>query len=480
MFERRKLLFVEDDPCEAENIRGLLKELKADFVFVADKASALSALAKQSFEFMLTDLHLESRPGIERPDAFLLIEFAREHQPNLTIVATSADPRRELVDQVLSIGAHHFVRKPLINADEVQIAFQMARERKLMAAQGQKAKRVPIARGRWEKFAKLYPYGIVMGEREHKLARLAAKKKASCLILGETGTGKEEMAKIIHKMRSESEGALPFVAVNCATITGNLAESLLFGHRKGAFTGAEDSTLGYIGETDGGILFLDEIHTLSIPVQQKLLRVLNDGTYNRLGETKTCRSQFQLLAASTRDLDAEIQAGRFLIDLRMRMMGLDIEIAPLRERKEDIPALVALFLSKKELPLSEGVFQALVRKLQSFQWSGNIRQLFKSLEAWLLTCELDDEPPTAENFPIFRDIELPLGGPAGSSYVPAGRPDFNKALSEDRNYEEMMEIFERELIIRTIDRHSTIAAVSRVLGLPRSTLDAKRRRFGLT
>lgn len=478
MFERKKVLLVEDDACEAENIARLLRLLKVDFQYVFDIASGLSALSKQSFDFMLTDLHIESRPGLETPDAFTLIREAREAQPSLTIVAMSADPRAEIVDEALSHGAQHFIRKPLINHDEIQIAFNLARDRRLADAARAKARRGKSPSGRWEKYANLYPFGIVIGDREQRLARLAAKKKASCLITGETGTGKEETAKIIHRIRCESEGQIPFVAVNCATITGNLAESLLFGHRKGAFTGAEDSTLGYIGEADGGILFLDEIQTLSISVQQKLLRVLNDGTYNRLGETKTCRSQFQLLAASTRCLDAEIQEGRFLIDLRMRMMGLDLELAPLRERSSEIPALLALFLSKKDIELDEKNFAALVSKLQSFYWPGNIRQLFKSLEAWLLTCELDDLPLSAEHFPIFRDLEPSKG--AENSAVPEGRPDFNKALGTDHNFDELMLTFEREIIARTIERHHTIASACRVLGLPRSTLDAKRRRFGMT
>ncbi|MFY7929706.1 MAG: sigma 54-interacting transcriptional regulator, partial [Oligoflexus sp.] len=330
--------------------------------------------------------------------------------------------------------------------------------------------------GHWEKFAKLYPYGIVLGDREQRIARLAAKKRASCVIIGETGTGKEEAAKLVHRFRCEDEGPVPFVAVNCATITGSLAESILFGHKKGAFTGADEAGTGYIAEADKGILFLDEIQTLSIPIQQKLLRVLNDGTYNRLGETKTHRSQFQLIVASTKDLSIEVAEGRFLVDIQMRMMGLEFVIPSLRDRPQDMPALIALFLSRKSLRLSDDVFNALVSKLQKYQWRGNIRQLFKSLEAWLLKCELDGLEPDADNFPVFKDLQ-PIE--LEKQPVPAGSMDFNAATNEDRDFDLLMSEYERTVISNALLRHNSIANLSKAINLPRSTLDAKRRRHGL-
>ncbi len=476
MFEKRRVLFIEDDHNEIQSISSLLKLLKADFIHAATVSDALHHLSRSSFDYVLTDLHIETKAGLERPDGLTVIKAAIELQPNIVIVATSSDPRTEIVSDALAAGAHHFIRKPLSKSDEIEIAFKLASERRRMAFDADKSSRKSKPSGHWEKFAKLYPYGIVLGDREQRIARLAAKKRASCVIIGETGTGKEEAAKLVHRFRCEDEGPVPFVAVNCATITGSLAESILFGHKKGAFTGADEAGTGYIAEADKGILFLDEIQTLSIPIQQKLLRVLNDGTYNRLGETKTHRSQFQLIVASTKDLSIEVAEGRFLVDIQMRMMGLEFVIPSLRDRPQDMPALIALFLSRKSLRLSDDVFNALVSKLQKYQWRGNIRQLFKSLEAWLLKCELDGLEPDADNFPVFKDLQ-PIE--LEKQPVPAGSMDFNAATNEDRDFDLLMSEYERTVISNALLRHNSIANLSKAINLPRSTLDAKRRRHGL-
>lgn len=478
MFEKRKILFVEDDKFEIQSISGLLKALKADFVHTASVSEAIRQLIQQQYDYLLTDLHIETKAGFERPDGLTVIQSAVEQQPNITIVATSSDPRTEIVTAALSAGAHHFIRKPLTKADEVEIAFKQADQRKRLERSAEKSTRGRKPSGHWEKYAKKYPYGIIQADREHKIARMAARKKASCIIVGETGTGKEEAAKLIHKMRCEEEGPIPFVAVNCATITGSLAESQLFGHKKGAFTGADESATGYIAEADGGILFLDEIQTLSIPVQQKLLRVLNDGTYHRLGEARTQRSKFQLIAASTKDLAKEIEAGRFLVDIHMRMMGLDFIIPSLRERLGDLPAFIALFLSRKNLVLDAAEFDAVVDRLQKYPWPGNIRQLFKYLEAWILYCELDEVPVTADNFPPFRD-QKPIPRVGNDSDREGGGIDFNAAMDEDRDLEQLLEEYERAYLTKALRRHTIVSNLSRAINVPRSTLDAKRRKYRL-
>ncbi len=476
MLENRKILIVEDDKIEIKNITAILKTLRADFSQALTVAEAVRDLSQYSFDYLLTDLHIESRAGFEKPDGLVVIAAALEHQPNITIVATSNDPRTEIVNDALATGAHHFIRKPLSKADEIEIAFKLADERRRMASDARMATRSKKPSGHWEKFAKLYPHGIVLSDREQRIARLAAKKHASCIIIGETGTGKEEAAKLIHRFRCAEEGPIPFVAVNCATITGSLAESILFGHKKGAFTGADEAGTGYITEADKGILFLDEIQTLSIPIQQKLLRVLNDGTYNRLGETKVHRSQFQLIVASTKDLSKEVTEGRFLVDIQMRMMGLEFIVPPLRERPQDMPALVALFLSRKNIVLSDYNFNSLVSKLQKYHWRGNIRQLFKSLEAWLLYCELDALELEADNFPVFKDLH-PLEAEKRS--VPTGSVDFNAAADEDHDFDSLTSEYERTILSNAMHRHNSIANLSKAINLPRSTLDAKRKKHGL-
>jgi DNA-binding NtrC family response regulator len=477
MFENRKVLFVEDDPQEVSSIITLFKQLRMSFVHVATVSEAVRELVSSPYEYVLTDLHIETKAGFERPDGLVVVRAAVEQQPNVIIVATSSDPRTEIVDAVLAAGAQHFVRKPLSKVDELEIAFKMADQRRQLKRSTEKQTRPKTSQGHWDRFAKQYPHGIIQDDYIQRVARLAARKKASCVITGETGTGKEEAAKLIHRFRAAEEGIIPFVAVNCATITGNLAESLLFGHKKGAFTGAEETAAGYVAEADGGILFLDEIQTLSIPVQQKLLRVLNDGTYNRLGETKIHRSNFQLVAATTKDLSLEVEEGRFLVDIQMRMVGLEIATPPLRDRLADVPALLALFLSRKNIVLDRDRFDAIVIKLQTFSWPGNIRQLFKCLEAWLLYCEMDEVEISPENFPLFKDLG---GGQRPSEKtVFAGETDFNGALNRDHDFEKITEAFEKSFLESALKRHPSVAECCRAINLPRSTLDAKRRKFGL-
>jgi transcriptional regulator with PAS, ATPase and Fis domain len=161
----------------------------------------------------------------------------------------------------------------------------------------------------------------------------------------------------------------------------------------------------------------------------------------------------------------------------MRMLGLDFQIPPLRERPEDMAALVALFLSKKNILLDGSVYNELVDHLKSYRWAGNIRQLFKSLDAWLLNCELDGLPLTAENFPIFKDLK---GTQPAAAAQPPGSEDFNSAARQDRHFEELIAAYERAIIDNAMKRHDSVASVCKAINLPRSTLDGKRKKFGLS
>lgn len=479
MFEGRKVLVVEDDKSEMAIIERHLRDLKASYKVASSVVEAQSLMESEDFEFILSDLHIHTRAGTDRPDGLDVISLARQHHPSAVVVATSSDPRSDVWNEALKAGAQNFIRKPLSKSDELVIAFGLAFERKLFKAKNG-AKAQPS--GRWAKFADQYPDGIVLDKVIQKRAMgMTRHPDKPCVIMGETGTGKEEIAKLIHRHRCSAEGEIPLVAVNCATITHGLTESLLFGHKRGAFTGAETSTVGYIGEANRGILFLDEIQTLDLVTQQKLLRVLNDGTYNRLGETKTLHSQFQLVAASTKDLDEEVEEGKFLLDLRTRMIGLDINLKPLRERKEDIPALVALFLSKRSIALSDEDYLNLVKHLQTLRWRGNIRQLFKTLDAWVLTSELDEVPLKVANFPILREsVSASSAANQEPGHFDKKFESFRQALMEDHHLENTVNSYEKAVIELALERHHyKIGSVCNALQIPRSSLDGKRRKYGL-
>jgi DNA-binding NtrC family response regulator len=322
---------------------------------------------------------------------------------------------------------------------------------------------------------------LVIGRDELTLLKgLAANGQAATVITGETGTGKEEIAKLLHRFRCDREGSIPFVVVNCATIAESLCESLLFGHRRGAFTGADSSTNGYIQDANGGILFLDEIHTLSISIQQKLLRVMNDGTFNRLGETSQLQSRFQLVAASTRDLDDEVDAGRFLLDLRSRLTGIDIHLLPLRDRKADLPALVARRLSDNGVSISGDLLARLVEYLAQFHWRGNIRQLFKAIDTWILASTMKGIPLCISRFPVFKGMLEPTAKKQignGEAFEP--NIELFASILAGRNLVETLEAVESLMISEAIKNHRTIGDAARALGVPRSTIDTKRRKYGL-
>lgn len=482
LLEGRRVLLVEDNRQEIAKLERLLTELQMVFRLATTLEAAHQLLREESFDYLLSDLHIETEAGIERPDGMQVITFAREQQPNIVIIATSNDPRVDVWNEALSAGAQHFMRKPLSRSDELVIAFGLAKERKQLVG---RLKPERIAEGRWQRFAGEYPDGIVLDKLTYnKVKGLAKRSSLACVLVGETGTGKEELAKLIYRYRTAAEGPIPFVAVNCATISAGLAESLLFGHRKGAFTGAEQTTQGFVAEADGGILFLDEIHTLDPVLQQKMLRVLADGTYNRLGETRSYRSQFQLIAATTKDLDDEVDAGRFLLDLRGRMTGLDIALVPLRERKEDIAPLTALFLSKLGIEIDEPTYLALCEKLKAYYWRGNIRQLFKVLESWVMQCEFQEVPLRLDLLPVFKGMLAPgqqaeLNDQERDSVYRDAFRQVSQAFHSDADFDAVVGVFEKAVLSAALNRHSSVAACCKALQLPRSTLDAKRRKYSI-
>jgi DNA-binding NtrC family response regulator len=479
----RRILVVEDDEQDIANIRKLLGQLSLDFKMVETVKDAFDALTTEAFDLLLSDLHIETRAGFDKPDGLKVIAFAREQQPNLVIVANTSDPRSDVWDAALTAGAQHFIRKPVTKADELIIAFNLAKERMTLLAANKETR--SARKSIYSPFLEAYPDGIVLDKVNMQRAQgLARKHEVPAVLLGETGTGKEEFAKLVHKLRVRQEGQIPFIAVNCATITDGLAESLLFGHRKGSFTGAHETTTGYIAEADGGILFLDEIHALDLKIQQKLLRALNDGTFNRLGETRTYTSRFQLICATTKDLDDEAEQGRFLLDLRGRISGIDIQLKPLRERKADIPALTAVFLNRKGVHLSEAMFELLCQRLSEFYWRTNIRQLIKVLDAWLIRCDFEDLPLHPDHIPFVKGMTAPG---VEAIKLEVSRAAFNgdihqvldRALKNDVHLETLVDDIERAVITATVERHKTLGSAAEALGMPRSTFDTRRRKLGL-
>jgi transcriptional regulator with AAA-type ATPase domain len=327
---------------------------------------------------------------------------------------------------------------------------------------------------------------------------VARNREIAAVIYGETGTGKEEIAKLIHRRRVALEGPVPFISVNCANLNSELADSILFGHVKGAFSGADRNTVGLVGEADGGILFLDEIHTLSLKTQYKLLRVMNDGSYSRLGSSVVQRSRFQALVASTRDLDEAVDRGEFLLDFRSRLIGIDFHLPPLRERQDEMELLVALFFARQQIELAPSEFAAIVARCRRYYWRGNIRQLYKVLQAMVITAQCNDVPIRAADMPEFKTMLAPAGEErapepvaasapmaapvvqaAKDAHEPEGLALLRRALREDVSLDVVLDAVEKTVIEASIQRHRLLQDSYRALGIGRNTFDVKRKKHGI-
>lgn len=331
---------------------------------------------------------------------------------------------------------------------------------------------------------------VVVSDFHLQLAKIAANDRGiPVVLLGETGTGKEEMAKLIHSLRCETEGRIPLVVVNCANLSEDLLESTLFGHKRGSFSGAHENATGYVGDANGGILFLDEIHTLSRKCQSKLLRVMNDGTYQRVGDSTVLRSRFQPIVATTRDLDMAVESGNFLIDLRMRLIGLDFLLPPLRERFGDLPDLIRVFLSRRKAPLRECLVQTLCQKCREYYWRGNIRQLFMILNVFFSTQDISHGGMDLRRFPEFPSMFAPQGGwevaekepayPTGAQIGRSVMERLSELLKSDLPMNDSLEYFERELLRSGLERHGfNVAQLCRKMKIPRSTFELKKRKYG--
>lgn len=479
----QKILIVEDDSTQLPRYLEMAREANLDPFGARTEQEAMQILDSQSLQYVLTDIHLGGNRPFHGFEGMNILRHIRDNMPEVIPLAMTSDPKIQTYHDVLKMGAEYLFRKPIINKDELLIHLNAARSRRFM---GSIARKHAADSPRREHLAKKFPHGVIISDRILEATRkIAAHGRVPVVIFGETGTGKEEVAKLIHRRRVENEGPLPFVAVNCATLQGDMAISALFGHKRGAFTGATETTSGFIGEANGGILFLDEVHTLSRECQQRLLRVLNDGTYSRVGEAKELHSDFQVIVASTIDLDDAIDIGNFLLDLRGRLTGIDLTLTPLRDRKDDLPALIELCFAKHGIFLESTQLMKIAEECGKYYWRGNIRQLFQVIQAWLVQSEGNEEAIKAENMPVFKHM-LPPGDDSRSTQflgvkgLPADAiRSIENALVHDAALQDTVGRFEKLVIQAAMARHDKLVDVAAALRIGRTTLDEKRRKYSI-
>ncbi len=476
------ILVVEDMKSELSRYLLFFKDLGYQASGVSTLEDALKMVKSQRYDLVLTDIHLSS--DHTRSEGLELIRTLREEHPYITLMAMSFDPEFAVAETAKQFGAWMFLRKPISSADELAIHVRRA----LDVAALQKSTIKSASSPAMNVLLKKYPEGIVMNDYLRRAVRGSVGNEDTCtVIIGETGTGKEEIAKLIHRYRSEQE-ALPFVAINCANLQGELLMSTLFGHKKGAFTGAVENTQGAIGQANGGILFLDEFHRLSIQAQERLLRVLQDGSYQKLGESTASYSRFQLVAATSLDLEQAAMDGTILMDLRMRLYGMEIKIPPLRERGGELADFVDWYFARLEKPytLTQVEHDKLIDRCREFYWQGNIRQLFGVLQVLVINASLDNEPIRADRLPVYRTMLSPGAASTSLADVSGIHPLMSEALQalmefakQPGDLEKLINQVEKAAIVVGTDKAGSIKDACITMNQARSTLDAKRRKHGL-
>jgi DNA-binding NtrC family response regulator len=368
------ILVVEDD---AGVRRGLRWSFADDYhvIEAATRAEAVEQLEHVNVDVVLSDLRLP--PALDDiTEGLAVVEAARKLRPPVPVIVVTGSDSKKAALEAVRRGAYGFFEKPFDPAEVSHIVQQAARAHRLEQE---------IIRLRAELLGNL-GFGHLIGvsialEKTIKQARAVAATSATVLLMGENGTGKELLARAIHEESTRAHE--PFIAVSCAALPESLIESELFGHEKGAFTGAVQARKGRFELADGGTLFLDEISELTSAVQVKLLRVLQERAFERVGGTKTIEVDIRLIAACNCDLEKQVENGRFRRDLYYRLNVVPLVLPPLRERREDLPLLAAHFVAKaseKHGRTQPELNQALIEALLEYNWPGNVRELENVIE----------------------------------------------------------------------------------------------------
>jgi two-component system response regulator AtoC len=366
----QRVLIVDDDESLRDSLALVLGAEGYEVTPAADGERALALLDEAAPDIVLCDLRM---PGIGGLD--LVPELARR-RPEATVILMSAWATEELALEAMRRGAYDYLAKPF-QPSEAVLAIRKAQERERLRRESRLLRR-EVERSIGER--PIVAASAVMIEVLETIERVA-EFKATVLLTGESGTGKEVLARALHAQSPRRDDA--FVAVNCGAIPENLLESELFGHAKGAFTGADRVRRGLFLEADGGSLFLDEVGELPLSLQVKLLRVLQEEEVRPLGESKSRRVDVRVIAATARDLEAEVAAGRFREDLFYRLNVMRVHVPALRDRRQDVPLLVDHFLERFRRTLGRpvrGIADDALARLVAHSWPGNVRELENVIE----------------------------------------------------------------------------------------------------
>lgn len=448
----QRILIVEDEAPMCELLTSFFSE-KAHTVDTAqDGEHAVARLQEQDYALVVTDIKLPGMSGLE------LLARIRVDWPDVAVVIMTAFSSISSAVEAMKLGAEDYIGKPF-QLDELGITVEKALERRSLRREVKELR--AEVRGRYN-FSNIVGRSKPMQQLFEVIKRIAARRDASALITGSTGTGKELVARAIH-YNSDRRDA-PFMPINCSAIPDTLLESELFGHQKGAFTGAHETRRGLIEEAQGGTVFLDEINTLSPSLQVKLLRVLQERVLRRVGGRENIPIDIRLVSASNEELEEVVKRGEFRQDLFYRLNVVPVRLPDLKDRREDIPLLVHHFLQKFGLQHSEPTRRfanEAMRVLMTHEWPGNVRELENAVEHAL----------TMGSGEILLPEDLPVGVTAPE------RDIVHEATLDDASLAEV----ERRYIIRVLEKMGGHQIkTSRILGIDRRTLYRRLRQYGYT
>lgn len=449
-------LIVDDDPGVRQSVRLCLEADQARVFGVGTSTGAMDALERSRFDVVFLDLWLQSESGLR-----VLPEILRR-QPRAGVIVITAFATFESAVEAMRMGAVDYLPKPF-TPEQVRAAARRVVAANILKRQVTELEnRLEASEGESTFETRSAEFAAFL---EH--AARAAASDAVILLRGESGTGKTMLARWVRQQSRRAGG--PFVTVHCPMLSTDLMSSTLFGHKKGSFTGATADAVGKVEEAEGGTLLLDEIADVSADTQARLLRFLNDRTYERLGEAKERKADVRLIAATNRSLEKEVRAGRFREDLFFRLNVITLTLPPLRDRADDVLPLARHYLGfferrqgRQGLAFSPRCEQAIT----AYHWPGNLRELRNAVERAVILSPANVIEPT--------DLGLPDAGFSGMQHLATGTRT-RITLGDDVPLEEI----ERDHIARVLAKTASFEAAARILGIDVTTLQRKRKRYGL-
>lgn len=447
------ILVVDDDPDNRELLVEALNKTGYEVLVATNGEDALQKGQAQNFGLIVSDIQMGAVSGIE------VLKWFHKEFPDTPVVLLTAYGSVEIAIQAMKHGAFDYLTKP-VNLGELFIVVERALEHRVLVQENARLKRAFNER--------LRATSIVAQSKSmvqiFKLIGKASQTKASVLIYGETGTGKELIARALHD--NSPRASAPFIAINCAGVPEGLIESELFGYVKGAFTNAEHPRRGLLEESSGGTIFFDEISELSLSGQAKLLRVLQQGEVRRLGSNVTIQTDLRVVSASVKNIEDLVKQGAFREDLLYRLKTIIIEVPPLRERREDIDLLIDLFVSRYG-STTKGFTPSAMQSLEEYDWPGNVRELEHVIERAV----------TLARGQILTEADLPDEVRGGCSFDLPSAGNTESALAAARR---KAAVISRDQLVAALDRCAgNKLHTAQILGISRWTLTRLIQKHGI-